>query len=161
MDRSTRNQLVTKLKKALNQVNRDTKGSRIPTKQVKEALYGLGKDLGYRPYGSQLSTTDRTTSEWLYDFTWRETEDKFRIHSLPLVAESEAGNRDEVLLDFLKLIQARAEIRLMIYSVHSEDVITDMKEIIDCFDGSKEDDFYLFAEWRSSGIKWTSYEYKV
>lgn len=157
-----RDKILEKLKSSLEEIHASgrTEGrkAQIPTLKVKETLYKLGKDLDYRPYGSGLGHLDKTTSEWLYDFHWRQTTNKFRIKSLPLVVESETGNKDEVLLDFLKLIQSRAEVRLMIYNCPEDGIVEEMIEMINAFDGTQAGDFYLFAEWRSSQIHWKEHQ---
>ena len=54
--------------------------------------------------------------EWLYDFTCLEYNDAGWLKGIPLVAECEWGNEDQINHDFEKLLLTRAEVRVMIFN---------------------------------------------
>lgn len=86
--------------------------------------------------------------EWLYDVCWF-VEDSECLTHLPLVAECEWGPEGPCDGDFQKLLQARADHRLWLFQVPTDDAAREM--FVGCranvrrFSGSQVGDRYLFA----------------
>ena len=53
--------------------------------------------------------------EWLYDLTCLIYDGDGYLNHIPLVAECEWGNQDQVYDDFQKLLLARADVRVMVF----------------------------------------------
>ena len=84
------------------------------TRQVISELIRLGIEREYAP----CPNPQYRWGEWLYDVIWlRVDEDNIdRVLNVPLVAEVEWGNQDEIWSDFQKLLVARADVRVMIFN---------------------------------------------
>src|SRR5207302_10820565 len=79
------------------------------TVAIKQAFHDLGIKLGYRVAGSGFAGAD---PEWKYDLIWFvEDGEGFTTH-LPLILESELKPRGKVDLDFVKLVDGRADVRV-------------------------------------------------
>lgn len=122
------------------------------TKLIKDHLCKLGKELGYRVAASGCDADD---GEWLYGMVWfnLSEDDKLLTHQA-VVMESEwkwssYEQAAEVDLDFQKLIQARADVRVWICAMPNEhfakEKIKNCKEQIEKFTQAMPDDHYLFV----------------
>jgi hypothetical protein len=132
----------------------------IPKEKLYPMLYELGKmQESYRvsPYGSKCRAIDRTTSEWLYDFSWIDAENYFLFKEIVLAVESENGKAVDVRRDFRKLVQARASHRLLIYRCPTEEILEPCIEQISRFNQSQTGDRYLFIQWAPREIYSTLY----
>lgn len=95
--------------------------NRVWTGEIKRALADLGVVRGYDICGSGFAGRRRCYGEWLYDLCWVEYadgDDRDLIRRIPLALESEWGVRNDhadVLEDFQKLCQARAELLWMVF----------------------------------------------
>jgi hypothetical protein len=115
-----------------------------------------------RPYGFKVTagrTSEAHGGEWLYDLTWYEESDGFYRRQI-MVLESEMhlgtiADCDRVDVDFHKLVQARAEIRVWVAALPSAALLSghleNCKRQIVNFSQGEADDFYLFVlfDWSS------------
>ena len=139
------------------------KGAKTPrsgkgwTREVIKKLSKKGKELGYivRP------SRGKDRGEWLWDLCWhRENNSKF-LEEVPLVAESEWGNLNEIVKDFKKLLAARASIRVMVYDAkqsgkgrHTAEEIA--RKLCSCVKGfhGKRGDIYLLVAAEGKSNPW-------
>ncbi|HOB61443.1 MAG TPA: hypothetical protein PKI41_04905 [Candidatus Competibacteraceae bacterium] len=94
-------------------------------------------------------------TEWLYDILWwhEGPPDHMKV---PLVAESEWGNRNAFKFDFQKLLLAKVEHKVMIFEC-GDGVITWAKEQIKQFKDT-QGERYLFCSWHGKGVDKFKYE---
>ena len=127
--------------------------SRPWTKEIKQTLTTLGRELGYDVRGvPKPDRRDDFEAEWLWDLSWAEVRNRMLIH-LPLIVESEWNSEGdtsfetEVLWkDFQKLIVGRAALRVMIFSTRETE--TCFERLIDATrPASQPGDRYLLAAW--------------
>ena len=98
---------------------------------------------------------DWGNGEWMYDVVWADLiEDESLdelLRSIPLVAECEWGNKQQVWDDFQKLLISCAEVRVLIFQCSSRDhassLVEELKRQIQCFDSRQEGERYLFASY--------------
>jgi hypothetical protein len=113
---------------------------------AKTPEFNFGACARGRPGGAEYG-------EWLYDICWY-VEDEVCLTHLPLVGECEWGPTGPCDGDFQKLLQARADHRLWIFQVPTEEAAASMfkgcRENVQRFRASQRDDRYLFA-----GLVWT------
>ena len=127
-------------------------GKKKRTRRVEQLLTKLGRDMGYK-VAVKGEGCNWGNGEWMYDVVWADLiEDESLgelLRSIPLAAECEWGNTQEVWDDFQKLLIGRAEVRVMIFCADSPDkassLVKKLKKQIQCFDSSQEGDRYLFA----------------
>ena len=116
MDRNTLDAMLNEItRQAVLAENRGERWStREWTRRVINALIQLGIAEGHAP----CPNPEYSWGEWLYDVIWLQVdEDNIdRVLSVPLVAEVEWGNQDEIWSDFQKLLVARANVRVMIFN---------------------------------------------
>ena len=101
--------------------------------------------------------------EWLYDQTWmyHNSGDRSKYGwSISLVAECEWGNLDEIQYDFDKLLQSRADVRVMIFDaalgarMSSKSVALELCDWVSLFQGSKSNDIYLVIAYEHVKAPW-------
>jgi hypothetical protein len=141
------------LKVAIATANHEQRRNAGYTLAVKEALAGLGHELGYVVCASTCRGADN--GEWLFDLTWLKEGKRPAAGTdfidMPLVVESEWHKdfEEEVLADFGKLMVARAWLRVMIFEGPDSQTKTRrldrLRETIQAFAGSQSGDRYLFA----------------
>jgi len=139
------------VKEVLEAVVRDwNTGQRFDwTAEIAKRLCALSKreDYGFGAC-SRGTPAHADYGEWLYDICWFEENDVC-ITKLPLVGECEWGPDGACDGDFQKLIQARAEHRLWLFQVYTEEQAFEMfdgcKKVVSNFSGSQLGDRYLFA----------------
>lgn len=95
-------------------------------------------------------------SEWLYDILWWHEVPPDHMTEVPLVAESEWGNRNAFKFDFQKLPLAKAAHKIMIFQC-DDSVITWAKEQIKRFKDT-QGERYLFCSWHGKGVDKFKYE---
>jgi len=117
--------------------------------------YGLGLRVWTKP-----NEVDTTTNEWLYDFVISEgltPQDIDRV----LVALECAWDCPfcKMKCDFLKLVQSRSMLRVMIFqSDDAEKTTNDLIEIVEVSRMSVPGDQYLFVRWSDhDGFAFTSH----
>ncbi|MFZ4789849.1 MAG: hypothetical protein ACOYMW_02925 [Candidatus Competibacteraceae bacterium] len=115
-------------------------------------------DIGHAHGCMVFAPMNRCSSDnggWLYDFHWRISDEKKPFIRMPLAMEIEWGfgrNQDKLLVeitsDFLKLVQARCDIRIMVFQCRDvESVIDNLITMAETFEGSQQGDRYLFAAY--------------
>lgn len=92
----------------------EASGNRAWTNAVKKVIGELGKKHKYRVCCSGLG--EDYDSEWLYDLVWYKYEKSGRLHSAPVVLESE-WNRShaEIMYDFQKLLVSSSPVKVMVF----------------------------------------------
>jgi len=123
------------------------------TNRVKKALRRLGKRLGFTVYVSG------DTGERVFDLCWR-NEAGGVIHELVLASECEWAPGG-VLVDFQKLVVSRAHHRLLVCT-HAQpegwqDCVSQLIWQVRHFDGTRNGDRYVFANWTSHGWDFKNY----
>ncbi|MEQ8354156.1 MAG: hypothetical protein RH942_01350 [Kiloniellaceae bacterium] len=128
------------------------------TRRIKEELGALGKSKGYYTYGLKNSPLHCDDGEFMFDLCWLDygKEDTW-LKKVPLVMECEWLGPDDVDDDFLKLLIARADLRVMIFSASTGDEFRATVErlrrwIVEFEDGNSSDRF-LLCGWCSDGRK--------
>lgn len=121
----------------------------------KVAVAVRNKNEVYKIYASGCNEGIADGPEWLYDLTCREENDYLK--NIPLVLESEWGKQTDIVYDFKKLVVARADHRIMVFSVKSnknenwnnkkEEMIKNLLKHVNNFKHSKIGDRYMFACW--------------
>jgi hypothetical protein len=122
------------------------------TTEIKRFFASLALPDGFKVSASR--TPDAHGGEWLYDLTWYEESGGFYRRQI-LVLESEMhpgytiADCDHVDVDFHKLVQARAEIRVWVAALPSAALLSshveNCKRQIVNFSQGEADDFYLFV----------------
>ena len=136
------------------------------TKAVKTELCEIGREFRFQVGASKVATENRDWSEWLYDITWlkyergtAECEWDNKLVDAPLVAECEWGNKGDIKDDFEKLLLARADVRLMIFTgsnqAKSEKIAERLARKVREFKGSRAEDAWLLAAWEGSNDDWS------
>ena len=126
------------------------------TKKVLTILCKLGKRLGYTAWATGVPDEYRDGNEWLYDVMWCNSDisDAYdRLISVPMVAECEWDNLEEIEYDFAKLLLARATVRVMVYSAWNarnsdepaEVINKKLREHVRTFNGASGDTYLLIA----------------
>jgi hypothetical protein len=108
------NEVSNDIKKCLNQLASidyiDNIGNRKWTAYILTHLKKLGHEYGFEV----CPDDDNQNSGWLYDLKWYKNEDGF-LTEIPFIMESEwSYNHDHIKYDFEKLLQAYAELKLMV-----------------------------------------------
>ena len=116
------------------------------TKRVKKLLAELGEDMSYKVAVNGEGCT-WGNGEWMCDVVWADLNEDELIRAIPLVAECEWGNKQDIWDDFQKLLIIHAGVRVMIFEPRSRDEAEELKQQIQCFDSSQEGDRYLFASY--------------
>jgi hypothetical protein len=140
----------------------------VATSLIKHAFGELGKSLGYEVFASNYQNANG--GEWLYDLVWSRSENVF-LKSIDLVMETElkpggsVANAANVDDDFLKLVQARAFIRVWRVLIPNPELaalhIANCKQQIEVFDGSLVGDIYIFivGVWSNESDIFEKYEF--
>jgi len=138
---------------------KDKMGLRKWTKGVLDTLVKMGLNLGYEVYPNR----ELNEGEVLLDCVWYDVNKEPYVHKkMILGAESEWGNetsktenKDEVLLDFYKLLDFKCVNKVMIYSTweFGNDYIEEIrKELIDTlrhYENHIEGEKYIFIEFQN------------
>ncbi|MFZ0887515.1 MAG: hypothetical protein WA005_03615 [Candidatus Binataceae bacterium] len=120
------------------------------TRRVKEAV---GRVLSGR--GHILSSSSRVGSAWLWDGVALERDASGNLVMVRLALESEWMGKAEIKYDFEKLLAARAEHRVMVFSAESrrgvETQVKRLRAMIAAFRQGQSGDRYLLAGWYGKG----------
>ena len=85
------------------------------------------------------------------DVVWWDSNKGELLRSIPLAAECEWGNKQNVWDDFQKLLVIRADIRVLIFKCNSRDkasiLVEKLNRQIKVFKSSQKGDRYLFASY--------------
>lgn len=130
------------------------------TREIKDRLCRLGQSQGFKVGTSGCISASPDWGEWLYDMTWFEVHED-RIVRLPMILESEwifGGVED----DFYKLVQARADLRVLIFENKYSRIASKLEELksrLSDFRQAEAGDRYLFAanNWDQTGFVFESY----
>jgi hypothetical protein len=123
------------------------------TDAIQQYMARLGHRYGYRVCASQSRCPTADGPEWLYDHHWRVVTDDGYLFRIPLAMEIEWGFGvstifDRVREDYLKLIQARADLRILVFQGTRINEMTDrLINLAESFEGVQQGDQYLFAGW--------------
>jgi hypothetical protein len=123
------------------------------TDGIHSRMADLGHQHGLRVFATQIRCPKADGPEWLYDHHWRAANDGDGLVRIPLVMEIEWGFGSAKLFecvkkDFLKLVQARADVRVMVFHGNNIPTMTDnLISLADCFEGTQQGDQYFFAGW--------------
>jgi hypothetical protein len=134
-------------------------GSKIWTKSLLSALVSCGNDSYYTccsnyKKGFEGMGEYPNAPEWLYDLCWIDLIsepnkwDFLKFKKIKLILESEWGNKGDINDDYLKLIPAKAENKVMIFQ---ENTIQRVKDKINELEAAAknlrgiEDEHYLLA----------------
>lgn len=126
------------------------------TREVKTALCRWGVNQGF--YACAHSVKDRFRDlpkkkrpryEWLFDVTCLTYRGRY-LDRVPLVAECEWGNENDIHDDFEKLLVARAEIRVMVFDADQlpkGDKFRKFEKYVRRFGSTRPEDTYLLAAY--------------
>ena len=124
----------------------------------KRALEDLGHELGFEVCASGCQRAEE--GEWLYDMSWY-TLDRSKGGTLvaqPMVLESEWSPDPTVDGDFQKLVQARADVRVWIFTAADFDAVESYigrcRDQAKSFVGTQRGDRYVCAgyDWRDKRL---------
>ncbi len=142
------------IEEALDAVNNQFTGQGASdttwTKEIKSKLVRIGNKKGFSCYASGIANA--SSGEWLYDLCWLDYSDETNIGRIELALESEwLPSLKEIHDDFVKLVQARAGLRLMIWQSRNasnfEEELNTLIEQVRSFEDSQHGDAYLFSCW--------------
>jgi hypothetical protein len=123
------------------------------TDGIHAGLSDIGHGYGFRVFATQSRCATADGPEWLYDHQWQIVSDNAALIRLPLIAEIEWGFGaatmfERIKEDFLKLVQARADLRVMVFQGRAvEQTTSRLIEFAESFEGTQVADRYLFAGW--------------
>lgn len=155
---------IKRIKDSLDSIAKKLVASNAGTKQwTCECLYALaslGVDDGYGvcPHPSNMR------GAWLYDLIWYKEEKNDtiwpkRITDVVLALESEwSPYLGEIRYDFQKLIQAKAQLKMLICGDIGESGIKALEDDIEAFEPKDSSETYLFAVYNSGK---RMFEYKT
>jgi hypothetical protein len=139
------------------------------TREIKKFFAGLGKTLEHTVTSRDHIAVGADSGEWLYDMVWyKNNEGYFSRQILVLESEIKPGNSvanaTTVDVDFHKLVQARADIRVWLAPIPNTEMIFEhlhnCKKQILSFEQSQAGDFYLFILFDWSKDKSTVEAYR-
>ena len=123
------------------------------TNFILQSLCEFGHSLDYQVFSSQSRCPNADGPEWLYDQHWRVVSESNPFVRISLVMEIEWGYgaatiKEKIMEDFLKLVQARADIRVMVFQCNDVLAMTDgLISVLEQFEGTQTGDQYFFAGW--------------
>jgi len=132
--------------------NSGPNGRTLTTTYIKQTFGALGHSLGYFVNTCGAHYPDTDGGEWLYDMLWSHTEEDGDYEQF-MVLESELETTDTGAVDddFLKLVQARADVRVYIAVCNNREtahqLIGNCKRAASAFRGAVPGDAYVFAVW--------------
>jgi len=164
------NKVIERIKDTLNQAAENAKAKSCMNRGwTRECLHGLAK-LGNECDCATCPEVSTMKGEWLYDMIWyKEIEDGTddrdiwpkRMSDVVLVAESEWSNWiGDIRYDFQKLVQAKAQIKLLICEGVNDDEYASLVKDIESFEHRDPQERYLFAIYDGrDGVKKFDYKY--
>lgn len=123
------------------------------TDEILKRMAEIGHLHGCQVFASQNRCKEADGPGWLYDHHWRISSEETMLARIPLVMEIEWGFGaktmfDKITEDFLKLVQARADLRVMVFQGNEVDAVTEkLIAMADKFEGTQQGDRWLFAGW--------------
>lgn len=128
------------------------------TKAVKTALCSMAKEKYGWHVTADVQDDDGNLQfdgrEWLYDVTCRKYDGDDYQRRVPMVAECEWGPANSIYYDFEKLLLARADVRVMIFTGSGDvisDVFTELAAYICKSEHTLPGDTYLLVACKRSG----------
>jgi len=121
------------------------------TDAIHKRLAEMGHRYGYLVFATNKRCPEADGDEWLYDHHWRVSGIENSLIRIPLVMEIEwgRGERDlfeHVTKDFRKLVQARADLRVIVFQGKEVDLVTNkLVAMASEFEGSQQGDRWLFV----------------
>jgi len=123
------------------------------TDVIHESMANIGHQYGLRIFASKSRCQGADGAEWLHDHHWRAANDDNELIRIIVAMEIEWGFGgstifEKIMEDFLKLVQARADLRVMVFQGNKISSVTD--KLIDKasnFEGTQQGDRWLFAGW--------------
>lgn len=164
-DCMTKKKIIKKIRKALNELLPDLldKDDATWTREIKTALGSLAK----KKFGCYVATDLRDPEgnlqfdrkEWLYDVTCLKFDRDEYLKRVLLVVECEWGRKSSIYYDFEKLLLARADVRVMIFTGSSDiidEVFTELAAYICKCEHTLPGDTYLLVagEWDDDNGSW-------
>ena len=150
--------VVDEIKAVLDHVAETTSVTelgRVWTANVISGLKEVGVRKGYRVYGSKCESDGH---EWVFDLCWLEYTDGW-LKSMPLALESEWHGWSNAQDDFQKLLIARAELKVFVFSARTVEKATqdlrDLRRYVAEFKGPGPDGDYLLCCWCNATRKFT------
>jgi hypothetical protein len=141
------------------------------TSKVKRFVGEVAAENNYDVYASRIDEDDvgkwLKGAEWLYDLTCLKYDKDGYLEDIPLVLESEWGDRRLVDADFQKLVVARADHRVMVMCVTSnenkeeEKLINKLLQHVEKCRNSTVRDRYMFACFDEKKRRFNCSVYKV
>lgn len=128
----------------------------VRTCQIKQRLCDLGHELGFRVCAHRNQCPEADEGEWLYDMEWCETSNDGHLFvRQPMVMECEwrrgvpLARAADVDGDFQKLVQAKADVRVWIFTAPNVDLaqehLANCRKQMTSFVGSVAEDRYVLA----------------
>ena len=123
------------------------------TDGIHKQMAQIGHGYNCQVFASQSRCATADGPEWLYDHHWRIASEEVALARIPLVMEIEWGFGaatifNKITEDFLKLVQARADLRVMVFQGNDISSITErLIDMAEKFEGSQQGDRWLFAGW--------------
>ncbi len=121
--------------------------------KIQPRLAEIGHSCGFLVFARKDHCPTADHPEWLYDHHWRVKGDATPLVRIPLAMEIEWGFGaktivEKVTEDFLKLVQCRADLRVMVFQCGGAASMTDrLIEMAEAFEGTQQGDRWLFAGW--------------
>jgi len=123
------------------------------TDGIHNHLSAIGHKYECLVYASQTRCPSADGPEWLYDHHWRIMGADGSLIRIPLAMEIEWGFGaktivQKIIEDFLKLVQARANLRVMVFQCNDVTSMTDrLISMVRLFNDSQHGDRWIFAGW--------------
>ncbi|NVZ11436.1 hypothetical protein HW932_19475 [Allochromatium humboldtianum] len=137
---------------------------------ILETIGSYAHEFGYKVYAEKATCFYAHEEKWIYDLHWRVDSEFSRLVRLPLVMEvvsdEEHYGRDQRITDsFLKLMQSKADIRLMAFEFEYpelENMQQYLINLIEQFEGTQPGDCYWIVGWENvpisvNGLKFENY----
>jgi len=149
--------IIEEIKQRLNEYAHKAYADKLSDKQWTHDIKLIIGELGLKNNQEVCASgfPDSFDNEWLYDLIWYENNEQGFLKNISLAMESEWNTKDlNVKYDFEKLIQAKADLRLMIFQDNVESNFKTMIKGIESYKYSSIGDKYLLA-----GLDWQKHEF--
>ncbi len=151
--------MIDEIKRVLNEIAAQNRvqldvSDKLWTRCLLTKIGRVGQQKGYFVY-ADVREDGRPVfddGEWLFDLCWLDySDDKKWLIGAPLVLECEWGSRKNITDDFQKLLLARADLRVMVFSGRSNSETVETTECLKTFikklADTSSDDHYLLCGW--------------
>jgi hypothetical protein len=159
-------QIEQDVQKVLEEISASPlQGNTAWTQSIMNSLTALAYDRHkFYVYGKKCNNVDDTITGCLYDMVWYTPKDlsylsrkNIIFDKIHMVLECEwKKDMDEIMYDFQKLVQARADHRVMIFESYETDktiTIDNLIHYVESSPHSVKGDRYLIAAWRDKNWK--------